>query len=245
MHGTYDLFFVVVSYAISVFGSYAGLVLAGQVTDLHKTTDRVWLVGSAIALGGGAIWSMHFIGMLAYKVPMPVTYDATLTVVSMLVAIVFVGIGVYTVKRQQQMRFGTLVGAGVIMGLGVAAMHYTGMAAMKMAADVHHDPAIVGISLVIAIVASIAALWIAFTMQKTWQKIVSAFVMGVAVCGMHYTAMYGFSVTPNKDLVRVTTSTILANDLAGYVAVATVIVLSAALIAAFAKELLQTSKNYQ
>lgn len=243
MQGTFDLFFVVVSYAISVFGSYAGLVLAGQVTDLHRPTDRIWLVGAAIALGGGAIWSMHFIGMLAYKLPVPVTYDAAMTIVSMLVAIVFVGIGVYSVKRQQEMKLGTLFGAGVIMGLGVAAMHYTGMAAMRMAADVQHDPAIVALSLVIAIVASIAALWIAFTMRKTWQKIVSAFVMGVAVCGMHYTAMFGFSVTPNKELVRMTSSTLLANDLAGYVAVGTIIVLSAALVAAFAKELLHTAKS--
>lgn len=243
MQGTFDLFFVAVSYAISVFGSYAGLVLAGQVTDLRRPADRIWLVGAAIALGGGAIWAMHFIGMLAYKIPVPVTYDATLTVVSMLVGILFVGIGVYTVKRQLEMKLGTLLGAGVIMGLGVAAMHYTGMAAMRMAADVQHDVSIVALSVVIAIVASIAALWIAFTMRKTWQKIVSAFVMGVAVCGMHYTAMYGFSVTPNKNLVRLTASSLLANDLAGYVAVGTIIVLSAALVAAFAKELLYTAKN--
>jgi len=245
MTGTFDLFFVAVSYAISVFGSYAGLVLAGQVTDLHKSTDRVWLVGAAIALGGGAIWAMHFIGMLAYKVPIPVTYDATLTLISMVVAIVFVGFGVYTVKRQQQLKLSTLVGGGVIMGLGVGAMHYTGMAAMKMAADPQHDLTIVGISLVIAIVASIAALWIALTMRETWQKIVSAFVMGVAVCGMHYTAMYGFSMTPNKSKIILTSSTILANDLTGYVAVATVIVLSAALVAAFAKELVYSAKNPQ
>src|SRR6266481_1224246 len=111
MQGTFDLVLVAVSYGISVFGSYVGLVLAGQIKDLRNTMDRMWLVGAAIAIGGGAIWSMHFIGMLAYKAPVPVTYDATLTVISMIVAIVFVGVGVYLVIRQRYMRFSTLVSA--------------------------------------------------------------------------------------------------------------------------------------
>jgi NO-binding membrane sensor protein with MHYT domain len=237
MQGTFDLVLVAVSYAISVFGSYVGLVLAEQIKDLRNSMDRMWLGGAAIALGGGAIWSMHFIGMLAYKTPVPVTYDAMLTVISMIVAIVFVGIGIYLVIRQPHMKFSTLIGAGVITGLGVAAMHYTGMAAIQMAGEMHHDPMIVAISIVIAIVASIAALWIAFTMHKMWQKLISAFVMGVAVCGMHYTAMIGFSMTHSAEQLQMTASTIFSGDLAGYVAVATVAVLSLALIASFAKEL--------
>jgi NO-binding membrane sensor protein with MHYT domain len=237
MNGTFDLTLVAVSYAISVFGSYVGLVLAGQIKDLKNGMDRLWLVGAAVALGGGAIWSMHFIGMLAYRTPFPVTYDATLTLVSMFVAIVFVGFGVYRVIRQSQMKISTLIGAGTITGLGVAAMHYTGMAAMQMAGEVHHDTTIVAISVVIAIVASIAALWIAFSMRKTWQKVVSAFVMGIAVCGMHYTAMFGFSIAHTDAQLQMTASTIFVSDLAGYVIVATVAVLSLALIASFAKEL--------
>lgn len=237
MTGTFDLWLVAVSYAISVFGSYTGLVLAGQITNLRTAMDRMWLVFAAIALGGGAIWSMHFIGMLAYKPPVAVSYDAALTVASMLVAILFTGIGVWLVIRQNRMQAGTLGAAGIIMGLGVAAMHYTGMVAIEAAADMHYDMQIVVLSVVIAIIASMAALWIAFTVRTHWQKLASAVVMGVAVCGMHYTGMYGFSMTPNSDAVYVAESTILANELAGYIVVATVGVLAVALVSVFGKEL--------
>jgi len=237
MSGSFDLYLVGVSFAISVFGSYTGLVLAGQITDLRQGLDRLWLAFAAVALGGGAIWSMHFIGMLAYKPPIPVSYDTALTLISLLVGVVFTGVGVYLVISQTRMKISRLLGAGVIMGLGVAAMHYTGMAAIKMAGTMSHDPKIVGISIVIAIVASTAALWIAFTVRTTWQKIVSAFVMGVAVCGMHYTAMFGFTMTPNSELVQFRSSTILAGELAGYIVAATVGVLAVALLAAFGNEL--------
>jgi NO-binding membrane sensor protein with MHYT domain len=237
MTGTFDLVLVAVSYAISVFGSYTGLVLAGQITNLRNSVDRVWLVFAAVALGGGAIWSMHFIGMLAYKTPIPVTYDEVMTIISMFVAILFVGIGLYLVIRQPQMKLSVLVFAGVVMGLGVAGMHYTGMWAMQMAGSMHHDTTIVGISVVIAVVASIAALWIAFTMRKNWQKLISAFVMGVAVCGMHYTAMYGMVMTHDHNAAFMTTATIMPTELAGYIVVATVGVLAVALLSTFAKEL--------
>jgi NO-binding membrane sensor protein with MHYT domain len=234
MTGTFDLVLVAVSYAISVFGSYTGLMLAAQITDQRNNMNRLWLVGAAVALGGGAIWSMHFIGMLAYKLPLPVAYDITLTMTSMLVAILFTGIGVFLVIRQQSMHFGRLVGAGVIMGLGVASMHYTGMAAMRVSAHQHHDPLIVAVSVAIAIVASIAALWIAFTMRQTWQKVISAFVMGLAVCGMHYTAMLGMSFESSTETkVIITSSAILVNDLAVYIAVVTVSILSILLVAVF------------
>lgn len=238
MTGTFDIVLVAVSYAISVFGSYTGLVLAGQITNLKNAMDRVWLVFAAVALGGGAIWSMHFIGMLAYKAPIPVSYDATLTVVSMFVAILFVGIGLYLVIRQPKMQASTLIVAGLIMGLGVAAMHYTGMYAMEMAGTMHHDTTIVGISLLIAIVASIAALWIAFTVRTTLLKLGSAFVMGVAVCGMHYTAMFGMSLHEHAGQeTYMTTSSVLPNELAGYTVVATVAVLAVALLSTLAKKL--------
>jgi NO-binding membrane sensor protein with MHYT domain len=243
MTGTFDLVLVAVSYAISVFGSYTGLVVAGQITDLRNSMDRMWLVFAAIALGGGAIWSMHFIGMLAYQPPIPVSYDATLTVASLVLAVLFVGLGLYRVISQRRLKISTLVVAGVIMGLGVAAMHYTGMAALKFAGSPHYDMTIVALSIGIAIVASIAALWIAFTVRTTWQKLVSAFVMGVAVCGMHYTAMYGYSMTPSATKIRIEASTIMVNELAGYIVVATIAVLAVALLAVFGKELRRVGVN--
>ena len=243
MTGTFDVVLIAVSYAISVFGSYTGLVLAGQITNLRDTMDRTWLLFAAVALGGGAIWSMHFIGMLAYQPPIPVTYDPFLTVASLALAVLFVGLGLYRVINQRRMKLSTLVGAGVIMGLGVAAMHYTGMAAMQFGGEPHYDQVIVAISIVIAIVASISALWIAFHVRTTWQKLVSAFVMGVAVCGMHYTAMYGFSMTRSATKMRIEPSTIMANELAGYIVVATIAVLAVALLSVFGRELRRMGAN--
>ena len=237
MTGSFDFSLVLLSYAISVFGSYTGLMLAGQVSTSGKI-NYGWLFCAAIALGGGAIWSMHFIGMLAYKAPVAVGYDLTLTILSMLVAIVFTGIGVFLVIRQSSMKFSTLVVAGVAMGLGVAAMHYTGMAAMKSQAAMHHDTEIVVISIVIAIVASIAALWIAFTIRKTWQKVASAFVMGVAVCGMHYTAMLGFSMSHlEKTAITPARFALPSSELAIYIAAAATTVLAFSLVAVIIKTL--------
>lgn len=233
MAATFDLPLVLVSYAISVFGSYTGLVLAGKVTDLRRGTDRLWLIGAAVVFGGAAIWAMHFIGMLAYKTSMPVHYDATLTLASLSIAILFTGIGLYMVIRQQRMKVSTLLAAGVVMGLGVAAMHYTGMAAMVMAAEMHHNSVIVALSIVIAIVASIAALWIAFTVRTMWQKVISALVMGIAVCGMHYTAMFGFIAWHDSRVVAASHSVITTNELAGYVVLGTMALLAAALFASF------------
>ena len=247
MTGTYDLTLVLASYAISVFGSYTALQLAGQITNLRDSVNRLWLLGAAVALGGGAIWSMHFVAMLAYVMPMYVTYDVTLTLLSLIVAVAVTGVGFAMICRKPTLSFSTLLGAGLIMGIGVGSMHYTGMAAMQMeGATSHHDPMIVAISIVIAIVASTAALWIAFHLRKGWQKFVSAFVMGVAVCGMHYTAMTGVSFTHTAstvDSLMGLDSVIFPRDLATYVIVATVGVLSLALVALFAKELNDASND--
>jgi NO-binding membrane sensor protein with MHYT domain len=243
MKGSFNLVLVALSYAVSVFGSYVGLALVSKITNLRNTLDRVCLVGAAIALGGGAIWSMHFIGMLAYQSPMPVAYDPNLTIISMVVAILFTGIGAYLVIRQKQLRLVTLVGAGVVMGLGVAAMHYTGMSAVQMAGTMHNDPTIVALSVVIAIVASTAALWIAFHVRTTALKIVSAFVMGAAVCGMHYTAMFGMTMTHDAKAAPVPTATMVASDLAVYVALSAVSLLILTLLVSFAKELQMWDKS--
>jgi NO-binding membrane sensor protein with MHYT domain len=246
MSGSHNLTLVALSYVISVFGSYTGLMLAGQIKDLRNGLDRLWLAFAAIALGGGAIWSMHFIAMLAYQSPITVTYDPLLTIGSMVVAILATGTGAYLVIRQPRLRVTTLIGAGVIMGLGVASMHYTGMAAMEMHGTMHHDHSIVAISIVIAIVASIAALWIAFTMREAWQKLLSALVMGVAVCGMHYTAMYGFTVAHVAHGAHTMTApsgpTILPVELAGHIVAATVMVFVAALLSIFTKELREATR---
>src|SRR5205807_2224854 len=130
----------------------------------------------------------HFIGMLAFIMPIPLSYDIGLTTVSLLVAILVTGGGFYVISRRSPSPL-RLVLSGIFMGLGIAAMHYTGMAAMRGRAELSYDRLFVALSLVIAIGASTAALWLAFRTTDLWQKLAAAVVMGLAISGMHYTAM--------------------------------------------------------
>ncbi len=228
---TYDLPLVVLSYAISVFGAYTALQLAVAIPTASGRALWGWLVGAAVAMGGGAIWSMHFIAMLAYRMPMRVTYATGLTLASLAAAIVVAGIGLYVVGRGQGSLL-RLLGGGLFTGLGVAAMHYTGMAAMVMPATLSYRPLLFGLSLVIAVVASTAALWLAFNLRGNWQMFGSAFVMGAAVCGMHYTGMAAAIITPGDQPPAVPAFEMGAGDLALYVAVITAVLLTIALIVA-------------
>lgn len=200
MEVEYNLLLVLVSYAIAVFGSFVGLNLAIRVPGAKPGSDLYfWVALSAIAIGG-AIWSMHYIGMMAVDMHMPVTYNLGLTIISMLLAVVFVAIGIVIVGRGTP-SIAKLLGGGTLTGLGVAAMHYTGMASMQMEATVSYDPLLVVASVAIAIAASIAALWFAFNLRGSLQRIGSAFIMGIAVCGMHYTGIAATKMTPTEQMM--------------------------------------------
>jgi PAS domain S-box-containing protein len=170
------------------------------------------VAGAAVAMGGGAIWSMHFIAMIACRLPVPVTYDVTLTLASLFVAIVVTGAGLYTVGRGVS-SVGRLLAGGVFTGLGVAGMHYTGMAAMHLPASTTYRPVLVAASVLIAIVAATAALWIAFNMRGGLQRLLSSLVMGSAVCGMHYTAMAAAVFTPTDRFAVSPDGVLKSNDL--------------------------------
>src|SRR5712671_5018471 len=185
--GTYDPYLVALSVLVASFASYTALGLSGHVRAAQGLARRVWLVAAAITMGGG-IWSMHFIGMLAFVMPIPMSYDIRLTTLSLLVAIFVTGGGFYVISRQSASPL-RLVLSGIFMGLGIAAMHYTGMAAMRGHAELSYDRLFVAFSLIIAIGASMAALWLAFRTTDLWQKLAAAVVMGLAISGMHYTAM--------------------------------------------------------
>src|SRR5467141_3248849 len=185
--GTYDPYLVALSVLVASFASYTALGLSGHVGAAQGLARRVWLVAAAITMGGG-IWSMHFIGMLAFVMPIPMSYDIRLTTLSLLVAIFVTGGGFYVISRQSASPL-RLVLSGIFMGLGIAAMHYTGMAAMRGHAELSYDRLFVALSLIIAIGASTAALWLAFRTTDLWQKLAAAVVMGLAISGMHYTAM--------------------------------------------------------
>src|SRR5579862_1580043 len=185
--GTYDPYLVALSILIACFASYTALDLSAHVRPARGFARRVWLVAAALTMGGG-IWSMHFVAMLAFMLPIPMSYDIGLTVLSLVVAILVTGGGFYVISRQSASPL-RLVLSGIFMGLGIAGMHYTGMAAMRGQAELSYTPLFVALSLVIAIGASTAALWVAFRTTDLGQKLVAAVVMGLAISGMHYTGM--------------------------------------------------------
>src|SRR5712672_2933056 len=185
--GTYDSYLVALSILVACLASYTALDLSAHVGPARGSARRVWLVAAAFTMGGG-IWSMHFVGMLAFIMPTPMSYDIGLTALSLVVAIVVTGGGFYVISRPgaSPLRLGL---SGLFMGLGIVAMHYTGMAAMRGHAELGYEPLFVALSVVIAIGASTAALWLALQTTDPWQKLMAALVMGVAISGMHYTAM--------------------------------------------------------
>jgi PAS domain S-box-containing protein len=189
---------VVLSYTISVLGSYCALQWAGQIRTAKGWLRAGWVTGAAVAMGGGAIWSMHFIAMIACSLPVPVRYDVTLTLGSLLVAVFVTGLGLYVVSVAPSTK--RLLTGGTFTGLGVAAMHYTGMAAMRLDASITYQPTAVIASVAIAIVAATAALWIAFNARSYLQRGLSSVVMGGAVSGMHYTAMAAAIFVPTGSV---------------------------------------------
>ena len=130
LHGTYDLRLVVLSYIVAVIAAYAALDLAARVTAAHGRARRLWVIGGAAAMGLG-IWTMHFAGMLALHLAMPVSYNIPLVVVSLLIAIAASGFALFVASRRT-LAIRALLAAGLFMGLGIAAMHYTGMGAMNI-----------------------------------------------------------------------------------------------------------------
>ncbi|MFC5741564.1 MHYT domain-containing protein [Dyella tabacisoli] len=188
-HQNYNLLLVVLSYVIAVLGSFTALQLAVGIPNAQTSRQR-WMsvLAAGAVMGVGAIWAMHFIAMLACDTGMAVTYNLPRTALSALIAFGACSLGL-AVAGSAIFSWSKLVVAGVCMGLGVAGMHYLGMAAMMMGADLSYDVSLVAVSVVIAIVASIAALWLAFNLRGPLQMLGSALVMGVAVCGMHYTGM--------------------------------------------------------
>ena len=196
--GTHNPYLVALSILVAAFASYTALDLGGHVATARGLARRVWLVAAAITMGGG-IWSMHFVAMLAFIMPTPMSYDIGLTTLSLMVAIFVTGVGFYVISRKSASLL-RLVFSGIFMGLGIVTMHYTGMAAMRGHAEPSYDRIYVALSIIIAIGASTAALWLAFRTTDLGQKVVAAIVMGLAISGMHYTAMWGTIFTAHVPL---------------------------------------------
>jgi len=233
--GTYNPHLVALSILVAAFASYTALDLGGRVAATRGIAPRVWLVAPAIAMGGG-IWSMHFIAMLAFNMPIPMSYDIGLTTLSLVVAIFVTGAGFYFINRQSAPPL-SLVFSGIFMGLGIAAMHYIGMAAIREHAEISYDSLFVALSLVIAIGASTAALWLAFRTTDLGPKLVAAVVMGVAISGMHYSAMRGTTFAVHGPVHEAEGYASLdQTNLALVVAGITFVILAFALIASLQQE---------
>src|SRR4051794_15444471 len=188
----HDPVLVALSILIAALASYTALDLATRMRAASGQARRAWLAAAAIAMGGG-IWSMHFVGMLAFNLPgSEISYDPFLTFLSLVIPIVVAAAAFAVVGRRPQ----ALLASGFAMGLGISGMHYTGMAAMRMAAFITYDPWWVVLSLAIAIGASVVALWLAFRSTSAVQRLFARFVMGLAISGMHYAAMVGASFLP-------------------------------------------------
>src|SRR2546427_7906153 len=198
--GSYNYALVALSVLIAVFASYAALDLAGRVTAAGGWTRAVWLLGGAGAMGTG-IWSMHYIGMLAFILPIPVAYHWPTVLLSLFAAILASVIALYVVSRQK-MGASRAVAGSVLMGAGIASMHYIGMAAMRLPAICQFNSFLVVLSVVFAILISLAALWISFHFRDEKngigrEKLAGAVVMGAAIPVMHYTGMAAASFTPS------------------------------------------------
>src|SRR5713226_2435930 len=231
--GSYNYALVALSVLIAIFASYAALDLAGRVTAAGGWTRAVWLLGGAGAMGTG-IWSMHYIGMLAFILPIHVAYHWPTVLLSLFAAILASVVALGVVSRQKMGWFRALIGS-VLMGAGIASMHYIGMAAMRLPAICQFNSFLVVLSVVFAVLISLAALWITFHCrdEKTgigWEKLAGAVVMGAAIPVMHYTGMAAASFTPSgmpTDLSRAVSISTLGT---GGIAAVTFIVLGLALL---------------
>lgn len=200
MTATYNYWLVFVSLLVAILASYTALDLATRITASRGRAATAWLVGGAFSMGVG-IWSMHFVGMLAFHLPIPMGYNVPVTLASMLIAILVSGFALFIVSRDTLSARNLTVG-GVLMGLGICAMHYTGMAAMETSPPITYEPVLFSASVGIAIAAAFAALWIAFTLRSAtewthYAKFGSAIIMGFAITGMHYTGMAAAQFHPD------------------------------------------------
>lgn len=256
----YSLQLVMLSVAIAVLASYATLDLAGRVTATQGRAQLGWLVSGAIAMGSG-IWSMHFVGMLAFRLPLAVHYDFLTVLLSVLPAVLASGLALFIVSRSTLGGW-RLVSGSFFMGIGIASMHYLGMRAMHTEAAMQYDLRLVVASVGIAIAVSFVGLFLVFqlreetTPHQTWKKLLAAVVLGLAIPTMHYIGMAAVRFIPTPHMMLESTLQPPENSemLAIAVVIGTLTVLGVTLITAFFErrlsaqiiyaDLLQRSQNH-
>ncbi|MER6471235.1 MHYT domain-containing protein [Streptomyces collinus] len=201
-HAAFGWLTPVLSYVMACIGAALGLRCTVRALASTGRSRRNWLLTAASAIGTG-IWTMHFVAMLGFRVSgTDIRYDVPLTILSLVVAMVVVSVGVFVVGHSRDRNRALLLG-GLTTGLGVASMHYLGMAAVRLHGDVTYDPVFVGLSVLIAVVAATAALWAALNIKSPLAVTLASLVMGAAVSSMHYTGMFAVKVrvTPSGEIL--------------------------------------------
>jgi NO-binding membrane sensor protein with MHYT domain len=196
---TYGPVTPVLGFVLSSLGCFLGLRCTTRARASHGAPRLRWLLLATVSIATTGIWVMHFVAMLGFTIPgQAITYSVPVTAASMLIAVVVVGIGLLIVGFGSSAWWTLLLG-GAIIGLGVASMHYIGMAAMKMPDTVRYNNTLVVLSVVIAMVAGTAALWAALRLAAVWSTLAASLIMGVAVSGMHYTGIAAMHVYGSRS----------------------------------------------
>lgn len=232
LSSNYNDVLILFSFIVAMLASYTALDMAGRVATTQGKASRLWLFGGALSMGIG-IWSMHFIGMLAFSLPVSMGYDPLITLLSMIIAIISSAFALWLVC-QERLPTQSLVLGALLMGGGIAAMHYTGMAAMRMMPGISYNVGWVVLSIVVAVVASGAALWMAFHLRQQSPNVKmlrfgAAILMGTAIVGMHYIGMAAANF-PHNTHSMASYSGVNNNWLALLVIVVTLAVLGITLI---------------
>lgn len=201
MATSYDPLQVGLSVLIAIATSYAALDLAGRVTAASRGRREAWMAGGAISMGSG-IWAMHFVGMLAFHLPVTVCYYWPTVLAALMIAIIASAAALHFVSRYRIGLRNVLI-SGSILGSGVAALHFMAMGAMRMAASCMYNPGIVAASIALAILFAVSGVWLGWYFRDepnrtAWRRIGAGLLMGTAISAMHYTAMAAASFTPSN-----------------------------------------------
>jgi PAS domain S-box-containing protein len=241
----YDFRLVGLSIVIAMGAADAAINMAGRTVVAPEHSRLAWLGGGAVAMGLG-IWSMHYIGMLAYILPVPVLYDLPTVLVSLLTAILASAVALYCVSRPN-LAAGSVALASLAMGAGIASMHYIGMAAMRVPAMCHYDPVIFAASIGIAVVVSAVALMLAFRYRSASQfdfhKIASAIVMGLAVAAMHYTGMAAVTWMPSPLVGDVSNAVSVSSVGIAGIAIVTLVILGTTVVTSWVDRRFQLQQS--
>jgi diguanylate cyclase (GGDEF)-like protein/PAS domain S-box-containing protein len=245
LHGSYDYRLVALSVVLAMFAAYAALDLAGRVTVASRRHKPLWLSAGAAAMGLG-IWAMHYIGMLAFSLPVPVLYHYPTVAVSLLAAIAASAVALFTVSRER-MGVGSVVLGSLIMGGGIAAMHYIGMAAMRAPVIMEYHWGRVDLSLALAIAISLVALILTFHFREekkaSTRKLLSALLMGSAIPLMHYTGMWAVQFRASGVAPDITHSGSISSLGVATISTVTIVLLTGVMVSSYLDRLLIAQRS--